>query len=220
MARHRDAVLLCGHARATLTAIARELAAAGVPLLVQADAKEESSMQRLCRSLSKVGDAQVVSAELGGDAASRSLVDQAWRQARGFETIVICPALPLDDTAAPTLEDWDGGMSAGLRTPFFLAKHAGQRFGRNGGRVVFAVAGAASGSQGARAHVIGEGLQAMLEALAKALPKAASLTSVIGGRRATAEDLRQVARGVRFFATGERPPSGAALDLGRGRRRG
>jgi NAD(P)-dependent dehydrogenase (short-subunit alcohol dehydrogenase family) len=217
MPKRRSAVLLCGQARETLAAIARELARTDIPLLIQAATGEIEAAQRLCRALS--GDArvaQVISAELGGEAASRRLVQTAWKAARGLEAVIICPALPkAAEAAEPDLDAWDAGIARGLRAPLLLAKHAGLRLARaDGGRLVFAV-GAPCEGHGPMASVVHAGLQCMVAALAKALPSAVAVTAVIGGGRQPAKDTAlQIARGVRFFVEADRPPSGAVLELG------
>lgn len=223
MAKRRPAILLCGQARATLTAIARELVRTEMPLLIQAAPREVAAAQRLCRSLSEAAPvAAVIAAELGGEAASRRLVQAAWKAADRLEAVVICPALPTAGaTREPDLEQWNAGVAAGLRSPFFLAQQAGLRLAEEGGGRLVVAVGAARGGRDPMTSVVRAGLECMVVALAKALPSAVVVTAVIGAERSPAnETARQIARGVRFFVEAARPPSGAVLALGDAASRG
>jgi NAD(P)-dependent dehydrogenase (short-subunit alcohol dehydrogenase family) len=207
----RRAVLVCGHARATVAAVARALAAADLPLVIQAAPSEIAATRRLCRRMAgRASAARVVGAGLGGDAESRQLMEQAWRAARAIEAVVVCPAVAAADS---DLIAWRDALDTGLRTPFFLAKHAGLRLGRSGGgRVVFAI-GAPRRDAGAAAHVVRSGLRCMIDALGRALSARVAVSAVVGGG-AGVREIADIARGVRFLVEGRACASGTVLELG------
>ena len=221
MVTRRRGVLLCGQARTTLAAIARELTRAGMPLVIQAAAEELKAARRLQPQRGAAGTVHVVSAELGGLDASRSLVAAARKPTRGLAAVVICPADPLRLARSrdADLRDWDDGVAAGLRTPFFLAQQAALALGRDGGgRVLLA---AAIAGDGPVAGVVRAGLVCMIDALAKAMPRGVSLAAVLGGGRGvSAKTEAPIAGGVRFFLEAEHAANGAFLDLGTAPSRG
>lgn len=213
MPTRRRAVLLCGHARATLAAIARALAAADVPLVIQAAPSEIAATRHLCRGITRRASiARVVGAGLGGDVESRQLVAEAWKTARAIEAVVVCPAISVagGGAKAPGLDAWRNALDTGLRAPFFLVKHAGLRLGRaGGGRLVFAI-GAPRGA-GPLASVVRSGLLCLIDALGQALSAEVAVTAVVGG--AGAKEMADIARGVRFFVEGGACASGTVLEL-------
>jgi NAD(P)-dependent dehydrogenase (short-subunit alcohol dehydrogenase family) len=212
--RKRRAVLLCGPARATVAAIARELAGPELTLLVQAAPVEAAAADRLCRSLARRGAAQVVSAPLGGDAHALELVTRAWKLSRAIDAVVICPAAPSTARGGdPSLEAWREGVAAGLRAPFFVAKQAGVRMAKPGGRLIVAVS--EPGRDGDPvAVVVHEGLLCMIEALRKALPRRVAVATVTSAGPPSAALAARIASGVRQFVDLERLATGATLDLG------
>ena len=214
MPKRRRAILLCGSARETLAAVARELGGPEVSLFVQAAPREVAAAGRLCRALTRRGGAaQVVALQLCGDEEARRLLAQAWKSARAIDTVVICPALSSAVRANdPSLDAWQRSIAVGLRAPFFLAKQAGQRMAKQGGILVFAFAAPARGA-GPAAGVVHAGLLCMIEALSKALPRNVAVAGVIGGGPASAAAAVQIARGVRFFSESDRRARGAILDL-------
>jgi hypothetical protein len=106
-------------------------------------------------------------------------------------------------------------MAAGLRAPFFLAKHAGLRLARaGGGRVVFAI-GAPQRGASPVSSVVQAGLQCLVTALAKALPTEVMVAAAINtasGRDRRAD--RGIARGVRFCVEAEHSSRVTLLELG------
>jgi len=215
----RRAVLLCGSARALLAAVARELAPLAVPLLIQAGAADRAAAERLCRALTHRGArATVIGCELGGERESGRLVSAAWAAGGAVAAVVICPAVPeARGASGPGLERWRGGLAAGLRAPFFLAKHVGLRLRRaGGGRVILAVGGTPR-QAAAMANVIRPGLRIMVDGLAKALPADVAVMAAFGrphvaGRSAVTE----LARAVRILVTDAPPVSGTVVELGEG----
>jgi 3-oxoacyl-[acyl-carrier protein] reductase len=214
MPKRRRAVLLCGPARTTLAAVARELAGPDTLLLVQAAPREVAAAKRLCRALARRGGAaQVVPAQPRGDDEARRLVVQAWKSARAIDTVVICTAPSATAPAAdPTLEDWQASIAVGLRAPFFLAKQAGLHMAKRGGSLIFAFVAPPRGA-GPAAGVVHAGLLCLIEALGKALPSRVAVTAVIGGGRPSPTDAARIARGVRFIREAERRASGVVVDL-------
>ena len=217
MPRRRPAVLLCGQARATLAAIARELARTGAPLVIQAAA--DSAAARRGRDAGAIGTsgATIVRSALGGETESRRLVTAAWRAARAIDAVVICPVIAGGGaSAALPLAEWQNGIDAGLRAPFFVAKHAGLRMQRGGGgRLILAFdASARSGPVG---EVVRAGLLCMVDALARALPRRVGVMAVVGTGRGAGAD---IARGVRLLLDGDFRGGGVLLELGLWTRRG
>lgn len=201
--RKRGAVLLCGEERPLLFAIGRALARTDARLFVQAAAAEVAATQRLCAA------ATVVVGELGGEAASRQLTTAAWKAAPAIDAVIICPAVGTAvAAAAPSLDQWQVGLAAGLRAPFFLARQVGLRLRRPGGRLLFAIGGAPHGS-GPLPRVVRSALLPMIEALARSLRPRVAVAAVVGGERSTAIE---IARGVRMLMA-EPPPSGTILDF-------
>jgi len=222
MPKRRRAVLLCGQARATLAAVARGLASANVPLVIQAAPAEVAATRRLCRLLMRdTGGARVVGGVLGGDVESPRLVAQAWKAARAIDAVVICPPTAVAGAAAdPGLGAWHDGLEAGLRAPFFLAKHAGLRLARaGGGRLVLAIGASTRGGEPI-ASVVRSGLLCMVDALTRALSREVAVTAVVGSGGATARERAEIARGVRFFIEGSACASGTVIELGARPRRG
>ena len=162
-----------------------------------------------------------MSAALGGLDASRSLVDAARKSTRGLAAVVICPADPvrLARSRDAGRREWDDGVAAGLRTPFFLAQQAALALGRDGGGRVLLAAAIAGG--GPVAGVVRAGLVCMIDALARAMPRGVSLAAVLGGGRGvSAKSEAPIAGGVRFFLEAEPAANGALLDLGAASSRG
>ena len=204
----RRAVLLCGQERPLLAAIARALAGADARLFVQADGRELSAAQRL----SAAGSVTVVRGGLGGESASRQLATAAWKAAGRIDAVIICPALggAAAATASPSGDEWQVGLDAGLRAPFFLARQVGTRM-RAGSRLLFAIGGLPSGA-GPLPRVVRSALRPMLVALARVWGPRVAVAAVIGGARSTAPD---IARGVRLLLDEAPPlPSGTILELG------
>jgi NAD(P)-dependent dehydrogenase (short-subunit alcohol dehydrogenase family) len=214
MPRRRRVALLCGSARTVLAAVARELARNGIGLVIQAAPDELAAARRLSRAAQRHGVAiRVVVGVLGGDAASRRLIDEAGRASRVVDAVILCVGEPPAMAADPALDEWDDGLAGALRAPFFLAKHAALRLGRaGGGRLVLAIdAPESSGPLGA---VAGEGLRCMVDALERALPRNVARAAVFGGgrRRADARAV-EIAAAVRWLVADTARPSGTVVDL-------
>jgi 3-oxoacyl-[acyl-carrier protein] reductase len=214
MPRARCAVLLCGSARAPLAAIARQLAGAGVPVLIQAAEANLREARRLCRILAHGGAAaQVVDGALADEAGVHAFVTEAWTRARAIQSVVICPEIPAVSVRAAGLDEWDASLAVGLRAPFFLAQHVARRLRRaGGGQLVFAIGGTDRGAPGAVVHA---GLLCMVEGLAKALPSGVTIAAVVGaGRMPARAAAQQLARGVRDLVVDPPRASGTILTLG------
>jgi NAD(P)-dependent dehydrogenase (short-subunit alcohol dehydrogenase family) len=214
----RRAVLLCGQARTTLAAIAHELGRAGIPLVIQAAPAEMAAGRKLAAGANAIGGATIVRGELGSEAASRRLVTAAWKAVRAIDTVVICPTVASGGASSTlSLDEWRNGLDAGLRAPFFLAKHAGLRLHR-GGRLIVAIG--APPRMGQVAEVVRAGLLCMVDALARALPHAVEVRAVVDGGRTGATSAAAIARGVRLLLDDELQAGGAILELGPRARRG
>lgn len=207
------AILLCGSARPTLTAIAGELVALGQPLLMQCAPGELAAAERWRRGAGRSTTVRLLSGRLGGDTEARRLTAQAWKRQPDIATLVLCPRLPAAArSASPNLTQWQDGIASGLREPFFVAKHAGLRLAHRGGRLIFAI-GAPPGGAGPLAAVVHEGLLCMIEALAKALPKRVAVDAVVGRADGKGADAARTARAVRHFVESGEGAGGALLDL-------
>jgi len=220
MSQRRRAVLLCGQARVTLGAIARELGRAGIPVVIQAAPAELAAVRKLGARANGIGGATVIRGALSGEAESRRLVAAAWRAARAIDAVVICPAIADGgDAATLPLDEWRDGLDAGLRAPFFLAKHAGLRMRRaRGGRLIFAIDAPARSGQ--IAEVVRAGLLCMFDALTRAVAGQVDVRTVVGSGRTGAAGAADIARGVRLLLDEELPAGGAVLELGPRARRG
>ena len=141
--------------------------------------------------------------------AARPRAGGCWRAARRIDAVVICPAIAGDADARRARPDaWQAGLDAGLRAPFFLAKHVGLRLRRPGGRLVFAIDGAAARRRTASPRVVRAALLRMVEALTRALP--APRCAVGGGRSAAGSRRAAEHRARRAAAHGRRPRGAAA----------
>ena len=211
----RRAVLLCGPARRLVAAVARELAAAGVPLVIQAAPTELSGARRLVAAAARRGGpVGIVTGALDGDDASRRLIAEAWTAGKGIGAVVLCVTVGEQrGVAAPSLDAWQDAIATGLRAPFFLAKHAAARMKSGGGRVV--LASAAPRRAGASvAAVVRGGLECMAEALARAVPASVAFAAVFASGAGTAEQTAsEVARAVRTLIAEQALPSGTIVDL-------
>ena len=220
MPKRRRAALLCGSARAVLTATARALSGAGIPQVIQASPADLVDARRLLRATARRGTPiRIVEAVLGGDEASRRLIAAAWAAARAIDTVVLCVG---QRSAAATdlgLEEWDDAIAAGLRAPFFLAKHAAVRMAeRGGGRVVLAVEAPARLESPAEA-VVNAGLRCMVDAFSSALPRDVALGAVFGGVGETIDQgVAEIARAVGSLVIDGVRPNGTIVELGSPRR--
>jgi len=217
MRKRGRAVLLCGHGRATIAAIARELARTEVPLLLQAAPADRAAARRLASAVTRTGTViTLVEGALGGDKQSERLLTAAWEAARAIETVVICVRAPASHAATELdLEGWQRGVAAGLRAPFFLATHAARRLGRAGGGRLIVAIDAPARTAGPVAAVVRSGLLCMVDGLTKGVPKSVVVNAVVHSRAGAAHDTAaEIARGVGFFVAGEAHPSGSVLELG------
>lgn len=199
MTKRREAVLICGEARRTMAAIARELTAAGLPVLIREDAAE-------VRAAGRVSGVR----KLVVDSTSSRLVAEAWTAAGGLAAVVLCPAAPAEP-ADPDLHDWQSGLDIALKVPFFMAKHAGLRLaGAGGGRLIVAIEEPGRGASPV-ACVAAEGMRCLADGLARALPHAVVVSTVAGAGGGASRD---IARAVRWVLTDGPRATGAVLRLG------
>jgi len=216
MPKRRQTVLLCGPARRLLAAVARELARAGLPLVIQAAPAEVPAARRIVAALRGGSPIRIVAAALDGDVASRQLIEAAWKAGSGIDAVVLCVETPADIRVGDAdLDDWQQTLGTGLRAPFFVAKHAGLRMRRGTGRLVVAVDGPGRRAEPMAAVVRG-GLDCLIDVLARALPNVA-VAGVFGGR--TGSGAVEIGRTVRILVAEQALPSGTIVDLG-ARRRG
>lgn len=199
-----------------LAAIARELTHGGVGQVIQAAPDELAAARRLARTGGRHGVAiRIIGGALGGDDASRRLIDEAWGVARAVDAVILCVGgSPAATAADPALDEWHDGIAATLRAPFFFAKHAARRLGRGGGgRLVLAIDAPPRSS--ALDAVAGEGLRCMVDALSRAVPRSVALGAVFSDRGRTAEARAvEIAAAVRWLVADTARPNGTIVDLG------
>jgi len=220
MPKRRCAALLCGSARAVLTATARGLSRAGIPQVIQASPADLADVRRLLRAAARRDTPiRVVEAGLGGDEASRRLIAAAWAAAHAIDTVVLCVGQRRAAATDLQLEEWDDAIATSLRAPFFLAKHAALRMAeRGGGRLVLAVEAPARPERPAEA-VVNAGLRCMVDAFSRALPPDVALGAVFGGAGETTDQgVAEIARAVGSLVIDGVRPNGTIVDLGSPRR--
>jgi NAD(P)-dependent dehydrogenase (short-subunit alcohol dehydrogenase family) len=203
-------MLICGPTRPLVMAVSRAAAARAVPLILQASEADAARTKQLCATLRRRGgDASVIVGDLAGDAAARRLVDVAWRFAPVPACVVVCAGGALQDRE-PREPAYDAAAAAHLRGPFFVAQHAAPRLARRrNGRIVFAVAISSHRHRDPVAEVVSEGLACMAAALARAVPDAVTVLTVVGQLDQPASEFARAVAHVAF----ESLPSGTILDL-------
>ncbi len=209
----RRAILLCGQHRLLVAAIARELSAAGVQLVIQAARADAVATRRLGRSGIEF---EMIAAELGGELPSSRLVAAARKASGGIDTVVVCPSVTsARGSGVRARHGWEAGLGAALRATAFLAKQFGRRWRRSGGCLIVAIGGGSA--EGAIGAVFRSTLLTMVDALSRALPATVSVAAVVAG---PTPDAVEIARGVARLVTGKPPRSGTVLEIGVLPRRG
>jgi NAD(P)-dependent dehydrogenase (short-subunit alcohol dehydrogenase family) len=214
-------VLLCGGATPLDAALVRELRRSRAELIVHGipdpgdgASARMSGGRRAVHPVSVEGDASSA-------AGSAGVLDRAWRIRGRLDAVVLHPALaPLPADLRAEDDDWRALLDSGLKRPFFLAREAGLRMAPAGGRLIFVAESVPEGSAADLATgVVCAGLVTMAEALARALPPAAAVSTVVVGRPTGSQSARhalvsEAARAVCFLLADAPRSSGTIVEIG------
>jgi pteridine reductase len=185
--------LVTGAARRVGRAIARELAARGMHVVVHYSTSEDEA-QQVVRELEGLGvHALAMRADLARAADVRTLAEAAGARTDGIAVLVNSASnyfrVPFDDL---TEEVWDASLDVNLKGPFLLSWHLGRAMRARGeGRIVNIVDWAAERPyRGYLPYTVSKaGLVCLTKALAKELAPKVAVNAVAPGPVLAPEDM-------------------------------